>query len=270
MFEGPAVVMTIGVMRLFAARATMSRSKRISSSPGLTVCPGSTITWKPRPSTCTVSIPTCTRPSTPSDVRIETACPPAGTVVTSPAHGARTVLEVGSIARPSPSMRPANTGSGTSSSGAHQPSSGERIVKLAMRASSTDLHPIECPHRSQPRSGESEADIMTSRACGQCNWRQSHLRCACAGRGECCGGSRRAFAPIDAHLELAVRCARISDTNLVDVGTDLKVERQRASLGNELRTAGEIDIAVDPARIHDVERVDGLLTCASRTRFEEQ
>ena len=116
-------------------------------------------------------------------LRIDTACALAGSVMISPAQGARSTPLVGSMARPSPSMRPANTGSGTSSSGAHQPSNGARISRLDIRRLLPDLDPIERPHGIEARTCEAQAQIVPARQARQSLRRQRRhaRRCAAAG-----------------------------------------------------------------------------------------
>src|SRR5271154_2609425 len=99
------------------------------------------------------------RTSTPYGVRIHTACALAGSAMISPAQGAITTPVVGSMARPSPSMRPANTSSGTSSRLAHQPASGAMILRLDTRLL-PDLDPVEGPHGIEARMCKPHAQIV--------------------------------------------------------------------------------------------------------------
>src|SRR6185437_15951582 len=66
----------------------------------------------------------CMRISAPASVRRVTACRDPGSAMIAPLQGACRVAFVGSTARPSPSIRPAKTGSGASSRGVLQPASG--------------------------------------------------------------------------------------------------------------------------------------------------
>jgi hypothetical protein len=132
------LVTTIGVIRLFARRANTSRSKFSSGWPLRTRSPAATSTLKPSPPRATVSMPTCKRISAPFAARSATACPAAAMEMTSPSQGAYRTPSVGSMATPSPSSRCANTASGVSSTGAHQPRSGETSVRFAMHAPAQD------------------------------------------------------------------------------------------------------------------------------------
>src|SRR5258708_24254172 len=100
-------------------------------------------------------------------VRIETACALAGRVTISPAQGATRIPLVGSMASPSPSMRPPNTGSGTSSSVPHQPSNGARICRIDIRRLLPDLEPVDRPQGIQPRTRETQTQVMAARQTGQ-------------------------------------------------------------------------------------------------------
>ena len=126
-------VTSTGVTRLGARRATTSRSNLISGAPASTRVPASTCASKPSPLSATVSMPTCIRSSAPMSVRRVTACPVGATEISSPAQGACRMPEVGSMARPSPSIRCANTASGTSSSGIAHPESGDMSARGVIR-----------------------------------------------------------------------------------------------------------------------------------------
>ncbi len=130
MKKASPLVRMIGVIRLFARRAMMSMSKLISRSPAVTAWPLATWTSKPSPLRPTVSSPMWIRISAPPSVRRLMAWPVWCTLSTTALQGEQSTLPVGSMARPSPSMRWANTGSGVSSSGAAQPSSGENKVMV--------------------------------------------------------------------------------------------------------------------------------------------
>ncbi len=69
---------------------------------------------------------------------------------------------IGSIATPSPSIRSANTGSGTSSSGVAQPASGLAIVTLIAR---DQRQPVEHPERVGAALGEGHAQSRGARVC---------------------------------------------------------------------------------------------------------
>ena len=140
-----------GVTRLFARRATRSRSKRSSGSPARTRCA--------RARRAARSL----RPPAPR-CRCRRACrtsmPPRG----AQRHRVLRVLHrqrprrrrarartppVGSIATPSPAMPSANTGSGTSASGRHQPASGAQRDHERHGVASRALeqpHRVDHPH----------------------------------------------------------------------------------------------------------------------------
>ncbi len=85
---------------------------------------------KPLPPSATVSIPIWISNCAPSSRSIVTACADGLSVAITPAPGATSLPSVGSIAIPSPSIRPEKTGSGTESSAVAQPASGLAIVRL--------------------------------------------------------------------------------------------------------------------------------------------
>src|SRR6202021_1675460 len=114
-----------------------------------------------------VLIPMWISRSMPSAVRIDTAWALAGKATISPAHGASRTGLVGSMATPSPSMRPANTGAGASSSGPHQPSQGARICSIDISSLLPDLDPVERPEGVEPRTRKTQAQIMAPREPGQ-------------------------------------------------------------------------------------------------------
>src|SRR5450631_1551861 len=139
--------------------------------------------------------------------RIDTACALAGSVMISPAQGAISVPLVGSMARPSPSMRPANTGSGTSSSGPHQPLNGARICRIDIRRLLPDLNPVERPHGIEPWPRKAQAQIMPAREAGQSLRRQDRHALAVRRRRERKQAAGRRVATVDMNLELTLRRA---------------------------------------------------------------
>src|SRR6202789_328399 len=244
---------TMGVIKLLAPRATTSRSKRINSSPARTIVPGRTRASNPRPPSCTVSIPMWISRSMPWAVRIETAWALAGKATISPAQGASRTGLVGSMATPSPSMRPANTGSGTSSSGPHQPSQGARICSIDISSLLPDLDPIERPEGIEPRTRETRAWTTRPREPGQALRGQHRHPCATGGRRKRQPRQCRRRAAFDANFQLPFRRARIADANLGRIGADLVIERQGGHGSGDARTRREVDAALDPARIHDID-----------------
>ena len=128
------LITTTGETRLAALRASSSRSNRSSRSPRRTSFPISITASKPDPPQRTVSRPTCSRISAPLAARMVTACRQACRPITTPSQGACSSPSVGSMARPSPSIFSANTGSGVSASGAAQPASGAMRVSASLTA----------------------------------------------------------------------------------------------------------------------------------------
>src|SRR5271165_440744 len=252
-FKPSIGVTRMGVIKLLAPWATTSRSKRMSSSPARTIAPGRTLSSNPRPPKVTVSMPMWINTSTPSAARIDTAWELAGRVTISPAQGARTRAPVGSMARPSPSMRPANTGSGTVSSASHQPSKGARIRTVDIRRLLPDLNPVERPHRIEPRTREAQAQIMPSREGGQALRRQRGHAGSVGRRRQWQEGKCRRAAPVHMNLELALGCASVAHPYLGCIRTDLVIKRQRRDRGNDARSLRQVDPAIHPARVHDVD-----------------
>src|SRR5471032_1237224 len=127
------------------------------------------------------------------------------------------------MARPSPSMRSANTGSGTLSSASHQPSKGARIRTFDISLLLPDLDPIERPHGIEPRAREAQTQIMPAWEARQLLCRQNcHARSV--GRRERQAGDCGRVATVRMNLELALRGARAADPNLGCIRTDFIVE----------------------------------------------
>ena len=60
-------------------------------------------------------------------------------------------------------------------------------------------------------------------------------------------------AAVDVNFQLPFRRARIADANLRRIGADLVIERQGGHGGGDAWTRRQVDAAIDPARIHDVD-----------------
>ena len=169
-------------------------------------------------------MPTCSRISQPPAARSVTACRAAATVTSSPSHGAHRVSPVGSIATPSPSMRAANTSSGTSSSGVLQPASGAgstRGVALMARAA-----PSRSPTADRGRAERSAGTARGVPARVRQRDPGQHRHRVVVRRGrERQDRERCALAAIGAHLELAGGGVRRIEADGVAVAADLEVER---------------------------------------------
>src|ERR1700733_7467169 len=161
----------------------------------------------------------------PRAARIDTACALAASVMISPAQGAMSIPPVGSMARPSPSMRPANTGSGTSSSELHQPSNGARICRIDIRRLLPDLDPVQRPLWVEVRTREAQAHIMPAWNGGQPLRGQDRHAFIAGGRCERQSGNRRLVATVDVNFQFTLRRACVADPNLGGVRTDLVIKR---------------------------------------------
>src|SRR5579859_277914 len=71
---------------------------------------------------------------------------------------------------------------------------------------------------------------------------------------------------VNMHLELALRRSIIADANLGGIGAQFKVERQRGHGGEHSCALLQLDIAVNPAGVHDVdsERYIEVQWCLAR------
>src|ERR1700729_1414757 len=197
-------------------------------------------------------MPTWISTSMPAVLLSDTACPEAGTATTSPANGASSSPQVGSIAMPSPIMPAENTGSGVAASGMHQPSRGALSVSVAVIGCSLlDRNPVDGPHRVERRTREPQAQIVHAALHRQ--RRAQHRDCGRCGLGKRQPDQRLAVTAIEPDLQFPDFRARIPDSYLVRVGADLVVEWQRPNRGFERARRGKIDGAPDPAGIHDVE-----------------
>src|SRR4029077_13232160 len=143
------------------------------------------------------------------------------------------------MARPSPNMRWANTGSGTVSSASHQPSKGARIRTFDISVLLPDLDPIERPHGIEPRAGEAQAQIMPAREARQLLCRKNRHARSVGRRRERQAGDCRRIATVRMNLELPLRGTRAADPNLGRLRSDFKVERQRRDGGNDTRPVRE-------------------------------
>src|SRR3984957_10133304 len=133
--------------------------------------------------------------------RIDTACALDGRVMISPGQGARRIPRVGSLARPPPSMRPENTGSGTSSRTLHQPSTGAKIYRLDIRRLLPDLDPIDRPQWIQPWTRETQTQIVQARQARRLLGRQLRHAFSAGRRRQRQDGERRGVATVDMNLE---------------------------------------------------------------------
>ena len=126
--SNPSLTTTTGVMRFFPAAAIRLRSSSSNTAPPLTAAPISTRGVKPRPSRATVSSPTWMITCAPFARPRVTECALGAIAITVASHGAQIRLSSGSMAKPSPSIRSANTGSGTLSKADNQPRHGADSV----------------------------------------------------------------------------------------------------------------------------------------------
>src|ERR1700675_1942348 len=69
---------------------------------------------------------------------------------------------------------------------------------------------------------------------------------------------RRRIATVDMNLELTLGAACVADPNLGRIRAKLIVERQGGDGGNDARTTRQVDSAIDPARIHDIDGEWGI------------
>src|SRR5882724_12088929 len=69
------------------------------------------------------------------------------------------------------------------------------------------------------------------------------------------------------NLELALRRACIADANLGRIPTELIVERQWGDGGNDEWTTRQVDSAIDPARVHDIDGERGIPGARARKVF---
>ena len=195
------------------ARADRDRSSA-TASPAARVARAQPATSKPSPASATVSMPTCNRISAPLAARSAMAWREAAIEMTSPSQGARSTPTVGSIATPSPSMRCANTASGTSSSGAHQPCETARACEHTVYVT----HGRRCRRQRRPRvdhpasdpsidaAREHEAQVVLHRCAGDRRRRAASSRAVIRTAGASgSAGDLLAFAAVEAHFELARR-----------------------------------------------------------------
>src|SRR5438477_7929909 len=131
----------------------------------------------------------------------------------SPSQGANKPPVKGSMARPSPSMRPANTGSGTSSSVTHQPSNGASI-SIGIDPLLRYLDPVEPPHGIQLGSRKAQAQVVLSGERRQSLGRQRHHADAGGSRGQRQSDHNGRIAAIHTHLEFALRSLGAAHPNL--------------------------------------------------------
>src|ERR1700737_460771 len=66
-------------------------------------------------------------------------------------------------------------------------------------------------------------------------------------------GKRRRLATVDMNLEFTLWRTRVADANLGRIGTDFIIEGQGGDGGNDARSARQVDSAIDPAWVHDVD-----------------
>ena len=125
------LVITIWVSRLAALRPITTGSKLSRHWPTFTLSPFLVLQTKPSPFRVTVSRPMWTSTSMPLPVVMARAWWAPCNWVTVPATGASTSVEVGSMETPSPTIFPANTGSGTVSMGTRTPERGAKMVRVA-------------------------------------------------------------------------------------------------------------------------------------------
>src|SRR5215217_4084034 len=256
MENASALVTTTGVSRLRMFRARKSMSNETSSSPAFTGWPSRTWTSKPAPSWATLSRPMCISSSAPLSARRVTAWRARCTAITVPSQGACRVEPVGSMARPSPSIRSAKTASGASSNGVSQPAIGATRTRLDMTllrrrrlGRRHDLNPVDEPHRLDALGGIGETEVVTARRRGDRGAELGHALIG-DGRRQRQGRHHRALAAVQPDLELALGRGRRTELDLLQVGADLEVERTVADAQLDAGDAGQVRALVDPARGH--------------------
>ncbi len=77
------------------------------------------------------------------------------------------------------------------------------------------------------------------------------------------------------YLEFTVGRACVADPNLGRIRADFIIERQAGDSGNNVGSGGQVDSAIDPAGIHDVDGEGGIRSTPTRSgaaagRFEQQ
>src|SRR3982074_1570106 len=116
---------------------------------------------------------------------------------------------------------------------------------------------------------------MPARQEGQPLRRQSRHPWRRGRRRERQEGTRRRVATVDMNLEFTLWRARVADANLGRIGTAFKIEGQGGDGANNTRSARQVDSAIDPAWVHDVdgERQIGsghARSFATTTRFKQE
>src|SRR5258708_38188911 len=152
------------------------------------------------------------------------------------------------MARPSPSIRPANTGSSTSSSGATHPRIGARRTRSAMR---DKLHLTKPPDRviSCARISETErVDAFPGRQ------GEARLEPCPPLRERRRGDEIAGVAIVEPHLDFATRRGGGPMDDLVQVRPQLEVERRGDDIEFDRGDVGEIGVRPDPTRVHDLDQ----------------
>ncbi len=94
---------------------------------------------------------------------------------------------------------------------------------------------------------------MAARQTGQSLRRQGGHASARGRRRERHESERRRIASVGMNLELTLCAACVADANLGRIRTELIVERQGGDGGYDARTTRQVDAAIDPAWVHDID-----------------
>ena len=155
----------------------------------------------------------------------------------------------------------------TVSRAVHQPSNGARFVSGTLLS---DLYPIERPQGVKMRPRETQAHIVSTRERRQFTRRQRRDGAARWPRGQPQDRNRCRIAAVDMNFELAQCGSRIPHTDLGGISAEFIIERQRDHRRSDSRSVLQVDVAIDPARVHDIDGERRLTFLLRSGRFEQK